>query len=212
MEVSAFPWRQPRPVRLVIIAEQMEHAVHNQVREMAGERLCCCSSASRPPLQGERNVAEQHWRSGQPGCVGVPGGKGEHIGRTIDPAPVAVEPPLLGVAVEVTARLEPAPRRDRRPLVIPHAECQSRGGGGQPSIGARSAHALQRDQTRSAGLDLGAGLGTGRAVTAERHARRTFVRLVGADDAGDEFVSDDIAIGKAHDPMPSTPARFRALR
>ena len=67
---------------------------------MIGDRLALLLRLARDGLEGEHDIAEQQRRTGRGRGAGLPGREGEHVGRPVDPAPVAIEPPLLGVVGE----------------------------------------------------------------------------------------------------------------
>ena len=83
--------------RLMVVAEQMKDAVHDQVSQVVGERLTLLGRFTSHRLERQYDVSEQERRAGRGAHSRLPGWKREYIGRRILPPEEAVEPMLLGV-------------------------------------------------------------------------------------------------------------------
>ena len=113
-------------MRLVIEAEQMKHAVHDEMAEMIANGFSCSAASRSDGLEGEHDVAEQNRRAGGRARPRLPGRERQHIGRRVLPAVIAVEPLLLGSVGEGDAELD---RRRRTRAQSRHA---ARHGVGRP--------------------------------------------------------------------------------
>ena len=71
-------------VRLVIVADEMQKAMHRQMGEMIAERLALSVGLARRGLVGDHDVAED--ARADRGC-GSGAGKRQHVGRLVLAAP-----------------------------------------------------------------------------------------------------------------------------
>src|SRR5215831_7129418 len=81
----------------MVITKQMKHAVDDQMAEVIAKQHDPLFHFASHRLESEYNIAEQHRSAGYDGRTRLPGGKREHICRSIVPAISAIELPLVGV-------------------------------------------------------------------------------------------------------------------
>src|SRR5258708_16297811 len=79
-------------VLLVIVADQMQEAVHRKMAEVMIERLLFVVGLFARRLIGDGDIAEHAWRIvRRPRTRRLQRRKGQHVGRLADAAPVAVQ-------------------------------------------------------------------------------------------------------------------------
>jgi hypothetical protein len=92
-----------RTSRLMVVAEQMKDAVHDQVSQMIGERLILLGRFASHCLECKHDISKQERRAGRGAHSRLRGWKREYIGRRILPPEEAIEPLLLGVVGKYNA-------------------------------------------------------------------------------------------------------------
>jgi hypothetical protein len=92
-------------VVLVIVADQMQEAMHGKMGDMMSERLVFAARLSRDGFKGKNNVAEMSTKR----LAGhVFGRERQHIGGRIDAAPIPVEQANCRIISQNDSKLRPA--------------------------------------------------------------------------------------------------------
>jgi hypothetical protein len=78
----------------VIVAEEMQHAMHDQMPDVMGERFALRRRLARNRLEGQHDVAEE---------ARFAGGEGQDVGRRVLAAPPLIQRPHPGVVAQYHA-------------------------------------------------------------------------------------------------------------
>ena len=160
--------------------------------EMVGKRLALLRRLARDRLEREHDIAEQQRRPGWDRHPGVARpGRRAHWSADRPPRQsrlscccAASSARLTATSITVCGGSEPAPCQHASASLMAARASSSASGHGLAPSGARRGdvdrRAAQSDHSSAC-------------------ARRAVARLVGADDAGDQLVPHDIAVGKADD-------------
>ena len=85
----------------MILAEQMQYAMHHKMAEMVGRPLALLPGLAGQGLAGDQDVAKQQRSLAVSGHPGHPGrfshGEGQHVGRLVDAPVVPVMAAQRGV-------------------------------------------------------------------------------------------------------------------
>ena len=87
----AIPSSSASRIVLVVVAEQMQKAVHREMREMMLERLAFGAASRAVVSIGDDDVAEQRRRCARCAARALLRRKRQHVGRLVVAAPVAIE-------------------------------------------------------------------------------------------------------------------------
>ena len=166
-------------VGLVIVAEEMQKAMHREMGEMMQERLAFVARI-RAPASHRRSTMSP---SNAAGPVARRGRKRQHIGRLVVAAPVAVE------------------RADRRVVGEQDADLAVRAGARRGGRGDRRAHGLLRPRLLRPTAASATWMSIDRRDSCRSRRRRHSLAsrlarraVVGRDDARHQLVADHVLV------------------